>query len=43
MSRLVGNKAPDFKANAVVNGEIKEISLKIFVAFIVNETNKPLV
>ena len=27
---LVGKKAPDFKGNAVVNGDIKEISLKDF-------------
>lgn len=28
MSRLVGNKAPDFKAQAVVNGDFKEVSLE---------------
>ena len=27
MSRLVGNKAPDFKAQALDNGEFKEVSL----------------
>jgi len=27
MARLVGNKAPDFKSEALVNGEFKEISL----------------
>jgi len=26
-TRLVGKQAPDFKANAVVNGEIKQVSL----------------
>lgn len=30
MSRLVGNKAPDFKAQAVHNGEITDVSLDNF-------------
>ncbi len=30
MNTLVGNKAPDFKAPALINGEIKEISLNDF-------------
>ena len=30
MSRLVGNKAPDFKATAVVNGKFQEVSLSDF-------------
>lgn len=30
MSRLVGNPAPDFKSNALVNGEFKEIGLNDF-------------
>ena len=30
MTRLVGNKAPNFKAQAVINGEIKEIGLEDF-------------
>ena len=27
MARLVGNKAPDFTAQALVNGEFKDVSL----------------
>jgi alkyl hydroperoxide reductase subunit AhpC len=30
MSRLVGNKAPDFKAEAVVNGDFEEVSLSSY-------------
>ena len=30
MSRLVGNKAPDFKAQALANGEITDVSLSDF-------------
>ena len=30
MSKLVGNKAPQFKAQALVNGDFKDVSLSDF-------------